>query len=180
LPQICSSTPEAQNCPTELKPLNIGDFWAILGNFGSSHLCALCVLCGERFVAFAGLCVTGFTMGLATAGFPITRSPGVPGKPDFGLLGCRSPGVPGKPDFGLLGCRSPGVPGKPDFGLLGCRSPGVPGKPDFGLLGCRSPDLPISRSFLSGFTTTCPSKRRSTDCRFGNCCRHSAMCATYS
>src|SRR5262249_3878232 len=132
LPQICSSTPESQNCPDELKPLNIGDFWAILGNFGSSHLCALCVLCGERFVAFAGLCVTGFTMGLATAGFPITRSPGVPGKPDFGLLGCRSP------------------------------------------------DLPISRSFLSGFTTTCPSKRRSTDCRLGNCCRHSAMCATYS
>src|SRR6185437_1259940 len=82
------------------------------------YLCALCVLCGELFFAFAAFGLAGFALtGFNTAAFccvPITRSP----------------------------------------------------------------DFPISRSLLSGFTITCPSYRKSTDCTFWNCCRHSAICAT--
>jgi len=44
----------------------------------------------------------------------------------FSITNFGNTGVPGKPDFGLLGWKT-GVPGKPDFGLLGWKSG------DFGL-----------------------------------------------
>jgi hypothetical protein len=39
----------------------------------------------------------------------------------FSTTNFGNTGVPGKPDFGLLGWKT-GVPGKPDFGLLGWKS----------------------------------------------------------
>src|SRR5215467_12199188 len=75
----------------------------------SSHLCALCVFCGECLFAFATLCVTVFTGAFAVTLFLSVLSVFISGKVFF-----------------------------------------------------------VDAAGLSGFTTTCPSKRRSTDCRLGN------------
>ena len=63
---------------------------------------------------------------MATPPLPLPNNPSLTRLLDFKrpfprpLFSCErgTPGVPSKPDFGLLGWR-PGFPSKPDFGLLG-------------------------------------------------------------